>query len=505
LREDGRTESSVQLTRLAKARESEVAEGDFEEGAYPAWLEVTRTLDLGIPWLVHTTVKRVSPPGSPVLARVPLLVGESVTESELQVENGAVVLSLGRNDTELSWSSTLEEQPTLGLIAPSGEPWTEVWILNSSPVWQCAFEGMAPVHRQRRGSYMPTFRPWPGEKLALTLTRPDGVEGQSVTVDSARLQLHPGIRLVKADLALIVRASRGGVQEITLPEGASVQELTVQGNKQPFRQKGRVLEVTLKPGSQRIAVTWQRPGGIRMRYRAPEVSIGGRAANVSVVVHLPRDRWLLWTGGPKWGPAILFWGFLLTILLAGLILGRIRLSPLRSWQWMLLALGLTQVPVPVALIIVMWFLVLSWRAAQPPSHFVLHNGLQIVIGVWTMVAVGCLVGAVYQGLAVQPDMQVEGCGSTNTQLVWYVDQSEGSLPRPFVLSLPLLVWKLVMLGWALWLAASIVRWAPWAWHSFSAKQLWVPAPPPKKRTAKPSARPAAKPATQPEPKPEPKK
>ncbi|MCP4614601.1 MAG: hypothetical protein GY845_38470 [Planctomycetes bacterium] len=481
LREDGRAESSVQITQRTGKKGNISDRAEFEEGSYPPWLEITRTLDLGIPWLIHTQVRRISPPGTPVLVQVPLLPNESVTESELQVEGEFVVLSLGRNDTELNWSSTIEEQPEIKLVAPLGKPWTEVWVFKCSPVWQCDFKGLPPIHSKENDNLELTFVPWPGEKLNIALTRPNGVEGQSTTIDSARLELKPGIRHVTANLMLDVRSSRGGTQEITLPQGAKVQELTVGGSDQPFRQEQQKLRVTLGTGNQRIHIKWQQTGGIEPRYWTPKVSIGGHAANVRTIVNLPNDRWLLWTGGPSWGPAILFWGYLLTILLAGLILGRIKLSPLKSWQWMLLALGLTQVPMPVSLIIVLWFLALAWRAHKPLEHFVLHNAFQIVLGIWTCVAIGCLVSAVYQGLAVQPDMQVQGGDSTNTRLIWYVDRINDVFPRPWIISFPIIVWKLIMLAWALWLAGSIVKWAPWAWRSFSAVTLWRSSPPSEKR------------------------
>ncbi|MBW2276963.1 MAG: hypothetical protein JRF63_05685, partial [Deltaproteobacteria bacterium] len=255
LREDGRAEESIQLTRLAQVVgvDGEVA---VDESSYPPWLEVTRTLDLGIPWLVHTSVRRVSPAGSPVMARVPLLPGESVTESDLQVEDGEVVLSLGRDDTVVQWSYTLETQPKIALVSPEGKPWSEVWVLSPSPIWTVNHDGLPPVHHKVNGSLRTTFRPWPGESLELTLTRPKGVEGQSMTVDSAHLQVSPGIRLVEASLALSVRSSRGGVQKITLPQKAAIQQLTVDGAEQPFRQDGRKVEVTLKPGTQRIEIDW---------------------------------------------------------------------------------------------------------------------------------------------------------------------------------------------------------------------------------------------------------
>jgi hypothetical protein len=242
------------------------------------------------------------------------------------------------------------------------------------------------------------------------------------------------------------------------------------------RQDGRKVEITLQPGSQTLFLSWQQPGGITARTAVPEVDLGGPAANVRTIVDLPGDRWLLMTGGPEWGPAILFWGYMAAILLGGLILGLLKLSPLKWWQWMLLALGLTQVPAPVTLIIVSWFFVLAWRRKNPPAHFFWHNSLQIMIGVWTLVTLVCIFAAVYFGLAVQPDMQVAGASSSNTHLVWYMDRIEGSMPTPAVFSLPILVWKMAMLLWSLWLAWSLVKWARWGWKAFCHEVLWRPMP-----------------------------
>jgi hypothetical protein len=495
VREDGRADTSIQLSRIAKADAAAPEGTSVEDNAYPPWLEVTRTFDFGIPWLVHTAVRRVSPVGSPVVARIPLLPGESVTESELQVENGAVAISLGRDETEKAWSSTLAEQPVVELTAAVDQPWSEVWVVSCSPIWQCATEGIAPIHHEVDGDLRPTFRPWPGEKLEVGLARPGGATGQSITVDSASLSVSPGTRLLSAALDLSVRSSRGGLLGITLQQKAAVQSLSVGGAARPYRMNGRKLEVTLSPGDQAIHLEWQQPGGIETKQVVPEVVLSEQAANAKVTVELPSDRWLLWAGGPSWGPAVLFWGYLLTILIASIVLGRLPFSPLKSWQWALLSLGLTQVPPPVSLIIVGWFLALAWRKRKPPQHFFWHNTLQIALGLWTLGALISLLVAVYQGLAVQPDMQVQGASSYNTHLVWYADRAPGALPQPWVLSLPLLVWKIAMLLWSLWLAYSLVRWGQWAWKAYSHELLWrsFPRRPRASQVAPPPQEPAAPP------------
>ena len=141
---------------------------------------------------------------------------------------------------------------------------------------------------------------------------------------------------------------------------------------------------------------------------------------------------------------------------------------------MLLGLGLTQIPLGGGAIVAGWFFVVAWRRDRVLERAVLHDLLQIALVAWTLVAMGCLYGAVRQGLAADPDMQVAGGGSIGTQLQWYQDRVDGALPRPWVLSVPLWVYRLTMLAWSLWLAFRLRRWLPWGWGSFTSGGFWRP-------------------------------
>ncbi|HKC11183.1 MAG TPA: hypothetical protein VKI41_03900, partial [Vicinamibacteria bacterium] len=87
------------------------------------------------------------------------------------------------------------------------------------------------------------------------------------------------------------------------------------------------------------------------------------------------------------------------------------------------------------------------------------------------------------GLLLRPDMQVAGAGSTNTVLNWYTDRIDHATPSAGVLSLPLWTYRGLMLAWALWLAASLLRWGAWAWRAMAAGGWWRPLP----RRRKPAA------------------
>ena len=302
IRDDGSADDSVQLSRKLAAT---AAGASGAAAGYEPWLEVTRVLDIGVSWNVLTIVRRVSPPGAPVVVKVPLLKGMLVTDAEHQVKDGEVLVTLGRDQMEARWSATLPavEGATVALKAPEGKPWSEVWVVACGIVWQCEANGLAPVSRLREGRLAPEFRPWPGESLNLTFRRPKGLEGRTMTIDRVSLRLSPGPRLEDATLDMQVRASRGGPLVLTLPEGAEVQSLKVKGVDRPIRPDGSKLTLTLDPGEQPVKVAWRTTGGLGIGYRAPAVNVGGPAVNAQVSVDLPEDRWLLYARGPAWGPA----------------------------------------------------------------------------------------------------------------------------------------------------------------------------------------------------------
>ena len=69
-------------------------------------------------------------------------------------------------------------------------------------------------------------------------------------------------------------------------------------------------------------------------------------------------------------------------------------------------------------------------------------------------------------------MQIAGNGSTAANLQWYLDRSLSELPRVWVISVPVLVYRGLMLAWALWLAIRLLAWLRWGWQSLSEPVLW---------------------------------
>ncbi len=480
LDEYGHPNDSLQLSRRVDrdAADDEVAQlGGAAE--LPPYYFVERTLLLSMPWQVRTVVRRERTE-TPQMLKVPLLDGEAVISEGVRVDEGRAQVSFERGVEVVSFLSELTipndtegDAATLTLTSPSDVPYSEIWRMECSRIWRCTYEGINPVATVVDDTFAPVWKPWPGESVAISVRKPKGTQGASSTVTRVDYTVTPGQRRLQATLELDVRASQGGWQRVTLPEGAQLQQATIDGEGRNIRpEDGGVVALPIKPGSQTFSLQWMQPWERSMVESFPGVDIGSKAVNAKMHLELGGDRWLLWTFGPSWGPAVLFWSHLAILILLGVLLGRLTHLPLRTHHWVLLVIGMSQLPIIAVFPIVVWFTMLIWRKRRPPERWWHFNLFQLALIGATLLALGILYAAVHTNLLLSVDMQVSGMNSSNHSLTWYIDRVDGQLPRAGSLTVPLLVWRGAMLLWALWLVANLVKWLPWAWNCFSAEGVF---------------------------------
>nr|CAA6829635.1 MAG: Unknown protein [uncultured Thiotrichaceae bacterium] len=477
IRDNGTAESQLQLNRVLS--KTEQAKLELEQNILPTFVKVERRLHLGLDWHVETTVKRLTPLDTPLSLNIPLLPNEQPMSEQLSIRQNKVRVNLGAQQMEASWSSRLNPGGQVILQAADNADYLESWYVAVSPVWHLEAEGL-PVNRFDRSDAQvsPVWLPWPGEKLTLNITRPEGVAGQTVTIQGSDMTIHSGKRASDVRLNLNIRSSRGVQHMMKLPENAELQELSIDGVTQRIQEGGRELNLTLKPGGQKVAVHWREAEPVGAFYRFPEVDLGLPVVNTNFRMNLPRDRWVVWADGPTMGPAVLFWGVLLALFVVALALGASKLTPLKWWQWFLLGIGLSQTETTLMIVVAGWLVVLALREKFELSlknwQF---NTMQMCVAGLTFIALLVLVVAVGNGLLGMPEMQIAGNGSSAYALNWYQDRSAEILPQPSFISVPMWLYRVLMLLWALWLAVAVLGWLRWGWKAMNVGGLWQSAPP----------------------------
>ncbi len=471
LHENALADDSLQFERVQQTQQ-EQGKASANSLLMPVFVKINRTLQVGLDWRVLTQITRVSPADAAIVLDVPLLAGESVTTAGIRVKDGKVAVNMPAQESVLQWESTLEKTKQIELKAAETEQWFEVWQVDLSPIWHIEASGIAMMHQNNDQHWLPEWHPWPGEKITFQITRPEAIEGQTLTIDSSHLSIQPGKRAQDVELKISLRSSQGSQHTLMLPEQAVLQSVYIDGQSRAIRQEGRKLTLPINPGKQDITISWQAMTGISSVISTPLVDLGKESVNTNLTINLGQDRWVLFTFGTRFGPAVLFWGVLIVIILLSLALGKITLTPLKHWHWFLLLVGLSQIPIASAVIVVAWLMLLGWRAVKMNESSNFFNGLQLLLGGLTVFSLGLLFFAVAQGLLSSPDMQIAGNQSSAYNLNWYQDRSMVTLPIATVISVPLTTYRLLMLAWSLWMAMSLLNWLKWGWGCFSANGLW---------------------------------
>ena len=174
------------------------------------------------------------------------------------------------------------------------------------------------------------------------------------------------------------------------------------------------------------------------------------------------------------GPAVLFWGLFGIIVLIAYGLGRIKGTPLSTIQWLLLAIGLSASEPWAVVIIAVCILALKVRGSinTETMSSTKFNIIQIGLVGLIFISVSTLIVAIQQGLLGSPDMQIIGNGSNAYKLIWFSDRIASTTPDAMMISVPVFVYRLMMLAWSIWLAFALIKWAQWGWGNFTKQEYW---------------------------------
>lgn len=481
---NGKISKSIKLSRIRSENiiEEKKKNKFTNKIAISPLVKIERNMSLDKNWTVETVVTRLSSNQDSIDIAVPLLPTESVISSSMKIDKNKILVSIEQNSHTVSWSSILDNKKTkLNLTAAKNEPWVEVWNLDISSLWHVNFSGTPQIYVDNISDSTKKWQPWPGETLSMNIIAPQAVLGATKTIKNVSLNLDVGQSITESNLEFKLLSSIGETHNIKLPADANLVSVTNNSKSQPSELKGQNLSINITPGEQVIKVKWTQNNSSKLRFESPEIDLGLPAVNIETKIKLPKNRWVLFVKNELVGPAILIWGVLPVILLISLIIGFGVKTPLTFISCFVLLLGLSQTDIALNFIIIGWFVAMSVRYDQKlnntnkPSNkrALLFNLQQFILACWTIIAIFGLFSAISQGLLGSPDMKISGNGSSSYNLIWYDDFSGNIMPKYWIISFNVIFYRVLMLFWALWLAAKSLNWIKWAWQCYSKGDYWL--------------------------------
>lgn len=438
-------------------------------------VKVIRQVWLDSEWRMRTWVHRIAPERGDLHVSVPQLSFERVISANYLPDDAAIKVHIPSGVQEIFWDSIIDRKEQLEFIAANSAHYVEEWRFHISHQWRTEFSGVPSVWPESFAEDDHwTFRylPWAGEQLAVSVQSPTPVKGFSQSFDQVNLRVTAGDQQRRVELEAKYRSSRGGQSHIEVGEGHHLNAL-IDGRKTHLQIQDEKINYTVAPGEHNLSFDWKESLALGFRSQLPQVNLNAPISNVAIQWQVPENRWVLWTSGPVIGPAIIYWGELLAFLLLAAIVWRSQLLPIKPYHWLLLGLGLSTQSWWLLVFITLWFIVLSvhQKYAEKQSD-TLFNVVQIMLAIFSVFVLLSLIASIPMSLMSRPDMGIVGNQSNGYILKWYLDAAINTTPEVVIYSLPMWVYKLAMLSWALWLAFALVSWARWGWQTLNDKGFW---------------------------------
>ena len=434
---------------------------------------VERTFNFGIRWYIRTKIQLLNKIHKPFTLKYKILKNESILNKEIIEEDKIVTLNFNNSKNEYSWRSLLPIENKIEIISSEKKEVTEQWKIDTSDIWNLKYNGFEPEQYESNGKLMLLFKPWIKQKITLNLTKNISLKGQSNTIESSFLKIKQSKKYRDNTLKININSSLASIYDIYLPGIDKLESVTIDQKNYPLKIINDKISIPLKIKLQEVVLKWKEKINVNFNYNFPDINLSKQSVNGKISLKLPEDRWILYLNGPTLGPVVLFWGLLACAIIFAFILGRIKNIPIKTFDWILLSLGMCTLSIYFILLILAWIFVLKYKEQ---NNIVIHdkkrNVLQILIIILTLIVLIIIFNTVSFGLLNHPNMLISGNNSYNHTFNWYSDRIDEVIVHPTVVSISIWYYKFIMLFWSLWISFSLIKWLVWAKKIFMIGGIW---------------------------------
>lgn len=424
---------------------------EFKGNQLSPFVRVKRVLKMNAQWEVHTTVERIAPDAGSFEVRIPLLPNEQ-PQTSLQVDGGVIVATFGHENTEVSWNSTLPISSNITWTPISSQWGEEQWSVEADERWALDMKGLPSS-----ASNSWTFYPVGAEQMHLSVQQPKGRTGAIARIKQLNMEWNVAQRGRQATLQFTSEANNGGEVLLRIPNhwrlSDNTEGMTVRSDNQ--------LSFTVQPGEQQWRVSFVADEGAALRTISPKFAFSVPVHNSTIQPKFGDERrpnrWIIALGGEGVRPVSMDIVYIVLAALIGALVGLLPHSPLRPYQWSLLAVGLVHGHLFGLLIVTGLVFLAPHLWARTTTWKVITAVVGATVVVW-------LFFAVLGSLGTPPEMKLKSIGFG---LMWYNDFTAAGTPlaEAVVYSAPLWLYRGLMLVWALWVVVFVLQTLKRVWEA----------------------------------------
>ncbi|MGM0418880.1 MAG: hypothetical protein ACQEQS_09175 [Thermodesulfobacteriota bacterium] len=438
---------------------------------------ITRELFLEKEWKIKTKVQRFYNENTDqrVDVSLNLLKNEKILKQTFNIKDNLYNFSLMPGQKSFVFESEIPVNSDIKTKFGKNSFLSVKWIIHADPVWEYEVSGIKPSGTDVAENI---YILKPGESAEIKVSKLKPYQGRFLSIDSFNLVYDTTKTKNSLKIDSLIRSSKGRTHQIQYDNTLLTPEkIIVNSTNQPVSVKNNALQIPLSPGSNNVEIIFNEIDKKRSAF-LPEIITfpftdpGTEAVNINQKIKYPKKTWVLGAFGPLSGPAVLFWGYFITVVIAALILSKLPSSPLKMHQWFLLSAGLSLVSPLEIIIVFALFFIIEYRKKLTPDNSAYFNLIQTGIILMIIISAVIVYNAVSKGLLGIPDMQISGNGSWHTQLNWFTDRTDGKLPQPFIITAPLILWKIVIFVWSLWTASFLINKAPYFAEALKSGGFW---------------------------------
>ena len=436
---------------------------------------VSHTLYLERTWKLKTTVYPV--PGAvvsqPVPLEIPLISGEKVLNEEYKAEGGKIYLMATNNP--ISWESIVPVQTQIKIPALSGNL-LEQFNVFAQKEWLYSFKGLNPVSQGTPAGYKSSSQwlLWPRDELIVQFSHPAALPGSTNAVNNYKLDIQGTVSPLSYQFNFDYITSMGGRSYVGIPKGFTLDTIQVNGKVIPGGMEGDKLALDLLGKKNHVTVILKKSEDLVGLVTLPQLTFDTTVVNQEYTLNTA-NKWVLLAGGANVHPAILLWGILISLSLFSIVLSKTKLTPYHTFTWILLFLGLSQAGILGCVVMIITLLLFGAKGRFLSYGYLdsrgAYNALQIVLIGLTFITVVTVLATLKQGLLDNPEIFISGLGSHGNHLYWYAENNTAG--SPWVIFLPIWVYRVLMFIWAMWFAAKSISLIQWMWERLNEDSLWI--------------------------------